>query len=131
MKLSQVYANHPPKQPVDYNDLSSLTQQLIATSDELSALSEEVAKAKTIREYNSDQLKRALAIATREHLSDGSAAAAEIKGRASVRYGEQLEQLKNDLHEAERTLARHEALRIRWESLRSATSSLKAIAANI
>jgi hypothetical protein len=132
MKVGQVYDEPSrPARPVDYHDLSSLTEQLIAASDELSRLSQEVAKAKTIREYNSDQRKRALALATREFLDTDSAAAAEVKGRASLRYGDDLKQLQNDLYEAEQCLSKHEAARIRWETIRSALSSWKSISGNI
>lgn len=129
MKLGQVF--HEPKKAIDFHDLSSLTQQLITASDELSAMSEEVAKAKTIREFSGDLRKRALALSTREFLETDSAAASDTKGRASLRYGDDLKQLQKDLYEAESTLARHEAARIRWESIRSALSSWKAITGNI
>lgn len=131
MKLTQVFTDQKPKQPLDFNDLSSLTRQLIETSEELSAMSDEVAKAKTIREFSSDLRKRALALATREHIDKESAAAADVKGRASVRYGEELEQLNQDLSRAEHTLSRHDALRIRWESLRSCLSCWKQVSGNI
>lgn len=129
MKLGQVFPNQP--KAVDYHDLSSLTEQLIAASDELSRMGEAVAKARTIREFASDRRKRALAVSTREFLDKESAAAADIKGRASVLYGEALDQQQKELYEAERTVANYEAARIRWESLRSALSTWKAVSGNI
>lgn len=130
MKLHEAFPNQQPKQPIDFNDLSELSRQLLETSEELAGMAEGVAKAKTIREFSSDQRKRALAISTREHIDHESAAAADIKGRASPLYGEQLEQLKEDLNEAEQCLAKYETIRIRWESLRSAISTWRQVVGN-
>lgn len=130
MKLREAFPEQPAK-PVDYNDLSSLTEQLIAASDELSRMSEAVAKAKTIREFSPDRRKRALAISTREFLDKESAAAAEVKGRSAVLYGEALDQQQKDLYESECCLSNYEACRIRWETLRSALSTWRSVAGNI
>lgn len=131
MKIGQVFTDTATHKLVDYHDLSSLTEQLVAASDELSRMSDEVAKARTIREFSSDRRKRSLAVSTREFLDKESAAAAEVKGRASVLYGEALEQQQNELYEAERTVAKYEATRIKWESLRSALSTWKAVSGNV
>lgn len=130
MKVRDVFPDQPVP-PVDYHDLSSVTTALIRASDDLTALSASVATARQIKEYNSDQRKRALALAVREFLSKGdSATAAETYGRASVGYGEALDRLANELAQADRAIADYEAARIKWESLRSALSVLKS-AANV
>lgn len=129
MKLGQIF--NEPKKPIDYSDLSALTEQLISASDELSRMSDGVAKAKTIKEFAHDRRKRWLALSTREFIDHESAAAADIKGRASVMYGEALERQEKEYHEAEDYLARYEAQKCVWESLRSAISTWRAVAGNI
>jgi hypothetical protein len=127
-----IIAPKPSPQRMDTNDVAALLSQLDAASNELAALTEPLAKARAIREYDSDRRKRALALKVREFLAGGdSAAAAETKGRASVAYGEELDQLQQDLASAERTIADHEAARVKWETVRSALSALKAISGNL
>lgn len=116
----------------DYTDARTLADQLMQTAEELAAMTDDVAKARVVREYDGERRKRALADRVREFLVAGdSASAAETKGRASAGYGEALDSLQRDLTLAEGILARHDAKRILWESLRSQTSLQKAIAANI
>lgn len=82
-------------QRLDHTDISALTEQLLRASDELAAMTEHVAQARQVLEYDSDLRKRALATSVREHLIAGeSAAAAETYGRASIGYGEALDKLK-------------------------------------
>lgn len=117
-----------PKPPshLDAQDVSSLTTQLMQAADELARTTDAVAQARTIREYDSDRRKRALAERVREFIIAGdSAAAAETKGRASVGYGEDLDGLQADLIAAEKVIAAHDALLIRWKSLQSTLSCLK------
>lgn len=128
-----ITAPHSPTPPrrLDHNDISALTTALMAASDELAAMTEAVAKARVVRDFSGDRLKRALALQMREQLVAGkSGVAAETFGRASIAYGEAMEALAIDLQEAERVVAAHDAARVKWESIRSALSCLKAVTGN-
>lgn len=128
-----IRAPHSPTPPqrLDHNDISALTTALIAASDELAAMTADVAKARVVREFSGDRRKRALALSVREFLKDDSATAAETRGRASVAYGEALDSLSEDLQEAESVIARHDAALVRWKSLQSTLSCMKQVASNI
>lgn len=119
-----------PPQRLDHNDISALTTALLLASDELAAMTEAVAKARVVREFSGDRRKRALALSVREFLKDDTATASETKGRASELYGEALNAQAKELTEAERVVAAHDAARVRWESIRSALSCLKAVTGN-
>lgn len=113
-------------QPVDGNDIASLSTRLLAQAKDLASMAAAVGQARVIREMHSDRCKRALAFACREFLAQGdSASAAETKGRASISYGEALDKLKAELTVAEETLADYEGKRHLWEATRSALSVLK------
>lgn len=132
MKLGEVFPDQRPSQPVDFHDLAALTTALILASEELAGMSGDVAASRVVREHDSDRRKRALALAARERLAGGdSHAAADTYARASISYGEALDRLAAELLTAEQVNARHEAVRVRWESLRSALSVLKTISGNI
>ena len=95
-------------------------------------MTDDVAKARVCREYDSDRRKRALADRVREFLVAGdSASAAETKGRASEGYGEALQRLQSDLNAAEGVIARYEAKKVMWESLRSNTALARSIVSNV
>lgn len=116
----------------DFSTIESAQRQLAQASEELSGMTESVAKARQVREFHSDRLKRALAVSVREFLAAGdSATAADTKGRASVAYGEALDQLSIQYGAAEAVIAKWEATRIHWESARSILSSLRAIVSNV
>lgn len=120
----------PPKS--DFSTVEAVNAQLLDASDTLSSMTETVAAARQVKEYDSERRKRALALAVREFLIAGdSASAAETKGRASAIYGEALDRLSAELLMAEKTIAEHEAARVRWDSARTVSSSLRAIAANV
>lgn len=128
-----IRAPHSPTPPqrLDHNDISALTTALLLASDELAAMTADVAKARVIKEFTNDRLKRALATQVREFLVAGdSATASETKGRASLGYGEALDALSADLENAEGVITRHDAARVKWESIRSALSCLKAVTGN-
>lgn len=94
---------------------------------ELAAMSDGIADAKQIKEYDSDRRKRVLASIMAEFLESGeSAAAAECKARASKYYVEQLLELGVQLRDALRVIEKAEALHIKWESARSLLSVEKA-----
>lgn len=132
MRIATVFPNEAPR--ADYSDIAAVSQRLLEASDELGRMVDAVAKAMTVREFCGDRRKRSLALSTREHSLPGSNishTAAETLGRASVRYGEDLEAQASQLEEAERVIARRDAVRAQWESARSVLSSLKSIAGNV
>lgn len=118
-------------QSPDFHDVAELQKRLLELANELVQQAPDTAKARIVREYDSERRKRALALSVREHLKDGSASAAETLGRASIGYGEQLDALAGQLEAAESTIANWESTKIAWESVRSILSSLKTIAGNI
>lgn len=121
----------PPIQRADWNDISTLTQRMLEVSEELARMSEDIADARTVREFSSDRRKRSLAMAVREFLVSDSATAAETKGRASVAYGEAIARQAEDLILAEQTIAKFEAKLTLWKSLQSALSALRTVAGNV
>lgn len=122
---------HAANRP-DYTDASTLADRLMQTAEELAGMTEGVAKARVVREFHGERVKRALATQVREFLaSKDSATAAETKGRASVGYGEALMALETDLLQAEQVIAAHEAKRVLWESLRSNTALARSIVSNV
>ncbi len=93
---------------------------------------DEIAKARQVKEFSSDRMKRALALSVREFLAAGdSAAASETKGRASVAYGEAIEELSKQFEAAESVISRWTAVQARFDASRSILSSLRAIAGNL
>lgn len=123
--------SQPPDRP-DHSTVEAVSARLLESADRLAAMTEDVANARTVREFAGDRRKRSLALAVREHLAAGdSAASAETKGRASVQYGEDIDKQSRALEIAERMIADHDAERIKWETARSILSTLKSIAANV
>lgn len=130
MKTTHVFPTNPDRP--DFSTVEAVSQRLIESSEALAQMTEAVATARQVKEYDSDLRKRALAKYVREFLVAGdSATAAETKGRASVGYGEELETLKSAYAEAEAVILRHDSARIAWETSRSLLSTLKSIANNI
>lgn len=79
-----------------------------------------VAKARQIKDFNSDQRKRVLSVAMKPFLDDGdSATAAETRARASDWHGEQLIALAAAYEEAERALVQHDANVACYDAARS------------
>lgn len=103
-----------------YSDVAALQKRLVEAADRLSALVPELAKARQVREYDSDRRKSALATVAAPLLRAGeSAAAAEMEARASDNYRKAMKAIAGDLLVAERVIAEHEAVKIQWESARS------------
>jgi hypothetical protein len=116
----------------DYSTIEEVSARLIEASDRLGELTGAVAKARQIREYDSDRRKRALSCAVRDFLNEGdSATAAEHKARASESYAELMKATARDLITAEQTIAEWEAVKCRWESARSLLSVQKQILGNL
>lgn len=124
--------NAPEAPRPDHNDVNALSERLLELAEQLARQAPGVANARTVKEFNGEQRKRALGLAVREFLATGdSAAAAETKGRASVLYGEVLDTLRAQWEEAEAAVAEHDATRAAFEAVRSVLSSLKTIAGNV
>lgn len=122
-----VSAPKPPARvsPVDAQDIASVANRMLALAEEINAMAVNVAKARAIREYDSDRRKRSLALHVREFLVGNSATAAETLGRASPRYGEELAALQDDLTQAEQTIQQYDAARIAFDAQRSALAALR------
>lgn len=112
--------------PADFSDSAHLQKQLSDSADAIAAMADDVGLARQIREFNSDQRKRCLAVAALPLLKSGaSATAADLEARGSEQYGAALKVLAKDLVTAEQTIAKWEAQKIVWESNRSLLSMLK------
>jgi len=116
----------PTASSADWGDVAELQQRLAESADRIAAMAGEVGLARQIKDFNSDQRKRVLAIAALPLLKAGeSAAAAEMEARASAPYGAALKQLADDLAAAEQTIAKWDAEKVAWESARSLLSMVK------
>lgn len=118
----------------DYSTIEQISARLIESSDALGRMVEGVAKARQIRDYDSDRRKRALAAAVRDAVNTDiklSGAAAEHVARASESYGETMKALAKDLIRAEQEITAWEAEKIKWETARSLLSVQKTIAGTI
>lgn len=116
----------------DYGSIEAISARLIEASDALGAMSERVAKARHIREYDSDRRKRALSCAVADFLKNGgSAAAAEHNARASESYAQMMKERGADFIAAEAVINEWEAMKIKWETARSILSVQKSLVANL
>lgn len=115
----------------DYSTIESISERLIEASDALGKMTERVAKARQIKDYDSDRRKRALACCVTPLLAGNSAASAEHQARASESYGELLESRGSELAGAEEVIAEWEAAKIKWETARSLLSVQKSLVANL
>lgn len=116
----------------DYSDIQAISRELVEASGALSNMSERVAKARQIRDYDNDRRKRALSCCVADFLKNGeSATAAEHKARASESYAALMKQTGKDLLVAEETIAEWEAVKCRWETARSLLSIQKQIVGNL
>jgi len=118
----------------DYQDLTYLSNQLMAVTHKLLENANAVGTARQIREFSSDRRKRALALAIKDVLSispDMSATAAENAARSQPGYAEKLGQLREELRIAEIAIAENDALRAQHDSLRSLLSFQKSLTQNL
>lgn len=87
---------------------------------EIAGLANDVADAKTVKQFSSDRLKRAFSVAVAEFLEAGeSGVAGEHKARAGKAYGAALHDLGEDYKTAMRVIEQAEALKVKFESARS------------
>jgi hypothetical protein len=101
-----------------------LIRDLGEQSDKLEAMCEAVAKARHVREYDSDRRKRALAVEAAKQVGL-SASAAETMARSSMAYYKSMKLLGEEFANAELIIARWDAQKIRCEVARSILSITK------
>ncbi len=115
----------------DFHSIEAISRRLFETTEAMAAMTEAVAKARQIREYDSDRRKRALSCGVVDHLTKGeSATSAEHKARASESYAELMKATARDLIAAEKTIHDWTAIQARFEALRSLLSVQKSLVAN-
>lgn len=107
----------------DQDTITQAQAQLNRCALDLAKLGNDVADARTIREFSNDRLKRAFSVEVERFLTAGeSAAASEHKARASAQYGAHLADLMGQHKDAQRVIEQYEGLRIQFESARSILS---------
>lgn len=113
--------------PTDNDLITQAEKQLHRCAKDLQALSQDVADAKTVKEFSGDRLKRAFSVEVASFLEAGdSGVAAEHKARASKQYGTHLHDLEEQYKSALRVIEQQESLRTMFESARSILSTEKA-----
>lgn len=111
----------------DNDTITKAQAQLNRCAIELQKLAQDVADAKTIKEFSSDRLKRAFSGAVAEFLGAGDGlGASEHQARAGAAYGGHLNDLELQYKEALRVIEKHDALKVMFESARSILSTEKA-----
>lgn len=110
----------------DSDTIAKAQKQMNRCALALAKLANDVADAKTVKEFNSDRVKRALSIETASFIDTGdSVSGSEHKARASDRYGSQLHDLSEQYKTAMRIIEESESLKIQFESARSILSCEK------
>lgn len=115
-------ATEPPD--VSFLDLAKAARELERVAGQLLDMTDEVADARTIKEYNGERLKEALAKAQVKS-GEKSAASSEIVARVDPQYLAKVDELESNLRTAHRSLSRYEGLKIKHESLRTRISAQK------
>jgi hypothetical protein len=111
------------KNAADAGTVERAERQLERCATQIAALSDELADAKQILEFDGDRRKRALSEVVAVLLDAGeSAVAAEHKGRASEAYRNALIHLGTQSRDAHRVVERANALKVQWETARSILS---------
>ena len=111
----------------DAHDLYKLTRELENIGKQIEQIGPELAKAKTIRDYDSDRRRNLLAeFASKLHPGSISATAAESVARANPEYVKRFKELSQDLMGAYATISREGGLQARFEAARSILSVTKA-----
>lgn len=118
-------------QSLDAHDVERIISQLEQSRDELAGMVEEVGRAKQIKEWDAERRRAALSKQVSPLLANTGVSAAEHIARASTEYVNAMRLLQTDLFMAEKTLARYEAVKCKWESARSILSMQRAIAGNL
>lgn len=104
----------------DSDTIAAAQKQMNRCALDVAKMAIDVADAKTVKEFNSDRLKRAFSIEVAQFIEAGdSGVAAEHKARASKAYGTHLHDLSEQYQTALRIIEQHEALKTKFESARS------------
>jgi len=117
-------------EPADWGDLFRATKELHNEIAVLNSLIDDVAKARLIKEVDSDRRKQALA---RGIVRSGvnSVAGGEVAARTDQKYIDDLKGLDAELLMAEKTMARWVVSQAKIESLRSLISAAKETLRNV
>lgn len=116
---------------IESHEIAELMMRLAEAAEELEEMVEAVAKARQINTWDSERRRAALSKQVAPLLGTNGVSAAEHLARASSEYVNAMRLLQVDLYEAEKTLARYETVKCRWESARSILSAQRAIAGNL
>lgn len=104
----------------DNETVSKAQAQMNRAALDLAKMAQDVADAKTIKEFSSDRLKRAFSGAVAEFLGAGDGlGASEHQARASAAYGAHLTDLELQYKEALRVIEKHDALKVCFQSAQS------------
>lgn len=112
----------------DYSTLESLQKRMTEQCDALEALTDRVAKARQIQDYDSDRRKNTLATfvcAEMDKEKGLSVSMAEHRARCSRGYEDRMRSLVQDALTAETDIAQWEVHKLRWETARSLLSIQK------
>ncbi len=113
-------------QELDHNDLLKIEGRLKQASHALNEIAPEVAKARQVKEYNSEMRRNALAKHMKEWImADMPSTKAESMARAKPEYLSEIAVLAEQLMEAEQIISKHQALMTSWETGRSLLSFSK------
>ncbi len=118
-------------QSLDSDDVERIISQLESSRDELAGMVEAVGHAKQIKEWDAERRRAALSKQVAPLLASMGVSAAEHSARASAEYVNAMRLLQVDLFTAEKTLAKYEAIKCKWESARSILSMQRALAGNL
>ncbi len=111
----------------DNDTITTAQRQMNNAASDLVKMANDVADAKTIKEFNSDRLKRALSVEVSRCLETGSGVGvSEHAARASKEYGTHLHDLSEQYKAAMRVIEQHDATKVKFESARSILSTEKA-----
>ena len=109
-------------------DLFAATKEQDRILFALNSISEDVGKAKAIRELASDRRKQILSRIVGPMVEAGeSVAGAEMKARAGVVYKQMLDEHFADLSKAESILAKWEVLKVQADAIRTTISAQRAL----
>jgi len=107
---------------IDYDEIARFQKRLLEASERLDSMTNGVALARQVVEYDSDRRKKALAMEVAPLIGEMSAVAAEVVGRASPRYARAMGELAKQYESAQRVMAEWEAAKIAFEAARSVLS---------
>lgn len=111
----------------DATDIENLTRQMMNVAVQLEALAPEVAKARTIKDYDGERRKVLLSRGVSPLLEAESSSAAEHQTRASESYIKGIRELRQEYLSALTVIAKNDALATKLEALRSAVAVQRAI----